>query len=160
MDELVEWDPTWCRLSPGRRIEALVLNILAGRSPLYRVAEFYEDTAAGLIFGPGGAAEHLTDDCLARALDKLAESGPRAVPSYPPQYLEDPHRHRVVRFGSSSSWRRASASFRRESCGQRCSAASSFVDRQPPKLDGHDGSDGNPARQRVVLGLCRLCDLP
>jgi transposase len=79
IDQLVQWDPTRCRLSPGQRIEALVLNILAGRSPLYRVAEFYEDTATDLVFGPGIAAEHLTDDCLARALDKLADARPRAV---------------------------------------------------------------------------------
>jgi transposase len=76
---MVQWDPTRCRLSPGKRIEALVLNILAGRTPLYRVAEFYEDTATGVLFGEDILPEHLTDDCLARALDKLAASRPRAV---------------------------------------------------------------------------------
>lgn len=79
IDQLVPWDPVRCRLSPGRRIEALVLNILAGRTPLYRVGEFYEDTATELVFGPGITAEQLSDDCLARALDKLAAAGPRAV---------------------------------------------------------------------------------
>ena len=79
VDHLVPLAATRCRLSPGQRIEALVLNILAGRSPLYRVAEFYNDTATDVVFGPGVAVEHLTDDCLGRALDKLAESGPRAV---------------------------------------------------------------------------------
>lgn len=38
--EVVRWAPSRCRLFPGQRIEALVLNILAGRFPLYRVAEF------------------------------------------------------------------------------------------------------------------------
>ena len=75
----VAWDPSRCRLSPGHRIEALVLNILAGRFPLYRVAEFYQDTATDVVFGPHIEAEHLSDDCLARALDKLALSGPRVV---------------------------------------------------------------------------------
>lgn len=79
IDEMVPWDRARCRLSPGKRIEALVLNILAGRTPLYRVAEFYEDTATGVLFGEDILPEHLTDDCLARALDKLAESKPRAV---------------------------------------------------------------------------------
>jgi Transposase len=79
IDEMVPWDPTRCRLSPGKRIEALVLNILAGRTPLYRVAEFYEDTATGVLFGNDILPEHLTDDALARALDKLAEGGPRGV---------------------------------------------------------------------------------
>lgn len=79
IDEMVPWDPARCRVSPGRRIEALVLNILAGRSPLYRVAQFYEDTATGLLFGNEVRPEHLTDDSLARALDKLAEVGARRV---------------------------------------------------------------------------------
>ena len=79
IDEMVPWDRTRCRLSPGQRIEALVLNVLCGRTPLYRVTEFYEDTACGLLFGEEVMAEHFSDDCLARALDKLAESQPRAV---------------------------------------------------------------------------------
>jgi transposase len=79
IDSMVPWDARHCRLSPGQRIEALILNTLAGRSPLYRVAEFYEDTATELIFGPGVLPEALGDDALARALDKLAEAGPRRV---------------------------------------------------------------------------------
>lgn len=79
IDEIVEWDRARCHLSPGRRVEALVLNTLAGRTPLYRVEEFYEDTATELIFGPGVTAEDLNDDCLARALDKLADAGPRKI---------------------------------------------------------------------------------
>jgi len=79
IDQLVPWDPARCRLSPGTRIEALILNILAGRRPLYRVTDFYEDTATELIFGGDVASAQLTDDCLARALDKLVECGPRLV---------------------------------------------------------------------------------
>lgn len=79
IDQLVPWDETRCRISPGQRIEALVLNILAGRFPLYRVHEFYEDTATDILFGEGIGPEDLTDDCLGRALDKLAESNPTAV---------------------------------------------------------------------------------
>ena len=79
IDHLVPWDPARCRLSPGTRIEALILNILAGRRPLYRVADFYEDTATELIFGGDVASAQLTDDCLARALDKLVQCGPRLV---------------------------------------------------------------------------------
>lgn len=79
IDQMVPWDPARCRLSPGTRIEALILNILAGRSPLYRVADFYEDTATELVFGDRVLSAHLTDDCLARALDKLVECGPRVV---------------------------------------------------------------------------------
>ena len=79
IDSMVPWDARRCRLSPGQRIEALILNTLAGRTPLYRVAEFYEDTAIEQVFGPGVLAEALNDDALARALDKLAAAGPRLV---------------------------------------------------------------------------------
>ena len=79
IDQMVPWDETRCRISPGRRIEALVLNILAGRFPLYRVHQFYEDTATDVLFGPGVQPADLTDDCLGRALDKLAEAKPKAV---------------------------------------------------------------------------------
>jgi transposase len=79
IDQLVSWDPQRCRLSPGQRIAALILNILGGQLPLYRVHEFYEDTAVELLFGAETRAEHLTDDALARALDKLAAADPKAV---------------------------------------------------------------------------------
>lgn len=79
IDSMVSWDVRHCRLSPGQRIEALILNTLAGRTPLYRVAEFYEDTATERVFGPGVLPKALNDDALARALDKLAEAGPRRI---------------------------------------------------------------------------------
>lgn len=79
IDQMVPWDEMRCRISPGRRIEALVLNILAGRFPLYRVHQFYADTATDVLFGPGVQSADLIDDCLGRALDKLAEAEPKAV---------------------------------------------------------------------------------
>jgi transposase len=75
----VRWDPARCRLSPGERIEALVVNILAGQRPLYRVCEFFRDTAAEVFLPAGVTPAQLNDDCLARGLDYLAEAGPRRV---------------------------------------------------------------------------------
>lgn len=43
IDEMVTWDPKQCRLSPGTLIEALVINVLTARKPLYRVEEFYRE---------------------------------------------------------------------------------------------------------------------
>ena len=40
IDEMVSWDQRQCRLSPGTRIKALVINIFGRRRPLYRVDEF------------------------------------------------------------------------------------------------------------------------
>lgn len=78
-DELTEWDPKRCHLSPGRRIEALVLDVLHRRTPLYRVCKAYEDSALDVVFGEDIRPEDLTDDCLARALDKVAGAGAARV---------------------------------------------------------------------------------
>lgn len=79
INEAVKWDPARRILSPGERIEALILNILGGHRPLYRVHEFYEDTATELLFHEGVSTAQLNDDCLARGLDDLATAGPREV---------------------------------------------------------------------------------
>ena len=79
VDEMTSWDPQRCRLSPGRRIEALVLDVLHRRSPLYRVGKAYEDSALEVVFGEDLASQDLTDDCLARALDKVAKAGAAKV---------------------------------------------------------------------------------
>ena len=79
LDRLLEWDPMRCRLSPGLRIAALIVNMLGGHRPLYRVGEFYEQTVPEVLFGPQVHAGQFTDDALARALDKLAAAGPKAV---------------------------------------------------------------------------------
>lgn len=79
IDEMVRWDPAQCRLSPGMRIKALVINIFGRKRPLYRLHEFYEYMDVENLFGKGIRREDLTDYNLARALDKLAERGPREV---------------------------------------------------------------------------------
>jgi hypothetical protein len=42
IDEMVKWDQAQCRMSPGKRIKAIVINIFGRRRPLYRIDEFYE----------------------------------------------------------------------------------------------------------------------
>ncbi|MCL6441909.1 MAG: IS1634 family transposase [Alicyclobacillus sp.] len=79
IDRLLQWDSARCTLSPGQRIEALVINILSGRDPLYQVRGFYQDQDVELLFGQGVTADALNDDALARALDKLYEASPWKV---------------------------------------------------------------------------------
>ena len=79
IDQQLEWDEARCKLSPGERIQALILNILTGHQPLYRVWESFEDTDCELLLGRGVAPEDLNDDALARALDKLHAAGPARV---------------------------------------------------------------------------------
>jgi transposase len=74
LDTFLTWDTTQCKLSPGIRIKALVINILATRIPLYLVSRFYLYQDLANLFGKGVLLQDLNDDCLARALDKLAES--------------------------------------------------------------------------------------
>lgn len=82
LNQHLEWDHQRCRLSPGERILALIVNILTARQPLYRVWESFEKTDTALLLGAGITAADLNDDALGRALDKLFAAGPRLVFSY------------------------------------------------------------------------------
>ncbi len=79
IDQAVAWDAERCRLSPGERIFALILNLLTDRQPLYQVTDAFRLTDVPLLLGPGVTAADLTDDALGRALDKLAAAGAAAV---------------------------------------------------------------------------------
>src|SRR5690606_12203797 len=79
IDEMVTWDPKQCRLSPGTLLEALVINILVARKPLYRVEEFYSEMNLDVIFGEEITADAFNDDALGRALTKLAKAHPNRV---------------------------------------------------------------------------------
>ena len=79
IDEMVTWDPKQCCLSPGALIEALVINVLVARKPLYRVEEFYRDMDLGVLFGEGVTADAFNDDALGRSLSKLAAAHPNRV---------------------------------------------------------------------------------
>ena len=67
IDGLVAWDPAQCRLSPGTRIKALVVNMLTERRPLYLVHEAYAERDVELVLGSGVKAADLNDNALARA---------------------------------------------------------------------------------------------
>ncbi|MCP3775987.1 IS1634 family transposase [Paenibacillus sp. MZ04-78.2] len=79
LNELLPWDASRCKLSPGARIKALVINVLSGKDPLCHVKRFYRDQDVELLFGDGVTADDLNDDALARALDKLHEATPWKV---------------------------------------------------------------------------------
>ncbi len=50
------------------------MNIHAGRKPLYKVQEFYEEQDVELLFGEGITASDFNDDALGRALDVLHDA--------------------------------------------------------------------------------------
>jgi transposase len=61
--------------SPGKVLLGLVMNVLCGRSPLYRVEEFFRTRDVGLLLGADMAAGMLNDDAIGRVLDRMYAYG-------------------------------------------------------------------------------------
>jgi AbrB family looped-hinge helix DNA binding protein len=53
VNSVVRWDERQWKLSPGVLCKALVVNVLAGRKPLYRVEQFYVGQDVEKVFGKG-----------------------------------------------------------------------------------------------------------
>lgn len=75
VNRMVKWDEDNARVSPGLLIEALVVCIMCGRKPLWKVEQFWADQDLELLFqGVDLTSSHqLNDDALGRALDRLAQ---------------------------------------------------------------------------------------
>lgn len=72
----VRWDETQWKISPGELIVAIMICIFCRRRALYKLKEFYAKQDIELLFGRKDiTAADFNDDCLGRALDRLAESG-------------------------------------------------------------------------------------
>lgn len=74
INEAVEWHPSYCKVSPGMHVKAMVINILCSRMPLYRVSEFYHELDVEQLFGSAYTAADFNDDALARTLDRLYDA--------------------------------------------------------------------------------------
>lgn len=72
VDRLV---PTAMELSAGLAVQAMVLDVLSGRSPLYRVEQFWEHQDRQLLLGSDGSAHVFNDTNLARSLDAIFAAG-------------------------------------------------------------------------------------
>jgi transposase len=62
-------------LAPGMAILAMVLDTLSGRTPLYRLAEFFEEKDTELLLGSDIEPGCFCDTNLGRAMDKIFETG-------------------------------------------------------------------------------------
>jgi transposase len=71
--------PTQMEVKPGIIVLGLVLDTLAGRSPLYRLVEFYEGRDTELLLGEHVRAEVFNDDTVGRVLDLLFETGTQKI---------------------------------------------------------------------------------
>lgn len=66
-------------VSPGRVVLALVLDTLSGRSPLFRLQEFFADKDIELLLGEDIPLAKLGDHTLRRVLDRLFHVGTNVV---------------------------------------------------------------------------------
>ena len=60
----------------GTVVLAMVLDTLSGRSPLYRLEEFFAQQDTALLLGKTVPPQALNDDTAGRVLDRLYDFGP------------------------------------------------------------------------------------
>ncbi len=74
INQMVHWNENNSKISPGLLIESLIVCILCGRKPLWKVEEFWAKQDLKLLFdGTDITLDQLNDDAYGRALDKLSE---------------------------------------------------------------------------------------
>ena len=62
-------------IDPGTIVLGMILDTLSGRSPLYRLEEFFAQQDTALLLGKAVAPEAFNDDTVGRVLDRLYEIG-------------------------------------------------------------------------------------
>ncbi|KPA17822.1 transposase, partial [Candidatus Magnetomorum sp. HK-1] len=67
--------PSEMGIDPGTMILALILDTLSGRTPLYRLEEFFENQDTEVLLGKTVSNETFADHNVARVLDKVYEAG-------------------------------------------------------------------------------------
>src|SRR5919109_692972 len=67
--------PTEMDVDAGTVVLGLVLDTLSGRSPLYRLEEFFAAQDTELLLGKAVPSEAFTDDTVGRVLDRLYDFG-------------------------------------------------------------------------------------
>lgn len=77
LDQVLVQDEDGRIVSLGQVVKAMVLNGLGfAHRALYLTPLFFKDKPVGRLLGPGIEAEHLNDDVLGRALDRIYADGP------------------------------------------------------------------------------------
>ena len=71
--------PTEMAIDPGTIVLGMILDTLSGRSPLYRLEEFFAHQDTALLLGQAVAPEAFDDDTVGRVLDRLYDTGTMKV---------------------------------------------------------------------------------
>ena len=80
IDRSVEWDRKQWKVSPGNLAKAVILvTFLKIRVPLYKVNKAYIGYDTEALFGKGVMPEHLNDDAITRALDRISQANPEGL---------------------------------------------------------------------------------
>ena len=80
IDRSVEWDSKQWKVSPGNLAKAVILvTFLQIRAPLYKIHETFAEVDTEALFGEGVMPEHLNDDAIARALDRISKANPESL---------------------------------------------------------------------------------
>lgn len=67
------------KITPGHTILAMVIDTLSGRSPLYRLDDFFENQDTELLLGAKIDHSDFTDHNVGRILDRCFEAGPTKI---------------------------------------------------------------------------------
>ena len=67
--------PTEMDVDPGTIVLGMILDTLSGRSPLYRLEEFFTHQDTALLLGKAVAPEVFKDDTVGRVLERLYDVG-------------------------------------------------------------------------------------
>jgi transposase len=71
--------PSQMQLKPGHLVQAMVLDTLSGRTPLYRIEHFMAEQDIELLIGTSVPASLFNDTNLARGLDGIFDAGPSKI---------------------------------------------------------------------------------
>lgn len=71
--------PTEMAVDPGTIVLGLLLDTLRGRSPLYRLEEFFAHQDTALLVGQAIAPDAFHDDTVGRVLERLYATGTMKV---------------------------------------------------------------------------------
>jgi transposase len=67
--------PSEMHVDPGTIVQGLVLDTLSGRSPLYRLEEFFAQQDAELLLGKAIAPGAFSDTNVGRTMDRIYRAG-------------------------------------------------------------------------------------